>query len=81
MSDCVHEVARLQLESIQLILFSTPSHDIQSSMTSLFFLYERVCDLFAAVHGRDNDEEGAAGDNEAEFAVADVAFVICAIDC
>jgi hypothetical protein len=49
-------------------------------MTSLFFLYKRVCDLFATVYGRDDDEEGTTGDDEAEFAVADVAFVVCAID-
>jgi hypothetical protein len=49
-------------------------------MTSLFFLYERICDFFAAVDGRDDNEEGAAGDNEAEFAIADVAFIVCVVD-
>jgi hypothetical protein len=44
---------------------------------SLLFLYERVGNLFASVDGRDDDEEGAARDDEAELAVSDVAFVVC----
>jgi hypothetical protein len=43
---------------------------------SLLLLYEGVRDLFAAVDGRDDDEEGAACDYETEFAVADVAVLI-----
>ena len=48
--------------------------------TSFFFLDEGVRNFFAAVNGRDDDEEGAAGDDEAEFAVADVAVVVCGVD-
>lgn len=46
---------------------------------SLFFLDEGIRDFFAAVDGRDDDEEGAAGDDEAQLAVADVAFVVCVV--
>ena len=43
----------------------------------LFLLCEGIGDFFAAVDGRDNDEEGATSNNEAELAVPDVAFVVC----
>lgn len=43
---------------------------------SFLFLYERVGNLFATINRRDDDKERSAGDNEAEFAVADVTFVI-----
>lgn len=44
---------------------------------SLFFLQERVGDFFASVHGGDDDEQGTACDDEAEFAVSDVAILVC----
>ncbi len=43
---------------------------------SLLFLYERVGDLFAAIDGRDDHKEGAAGDYKTQLAVSYVAFVI-----
>jgi hypothetical protein len=43
---------------------------------SFFFLHEWVRDLFASVDGGDDYEESAACDNEAELAIANVAFVI-----
>jgi hypothetical protein len=33
-------------------------------MSSLFLLQERILDLFGAVDGRDDDEQGAAGDDQ-----------------
>jgi len=48
-------------------------------LRSLFLLYERVRDLFASVDGGDDDEEGAACDNQAEFAIPNVAFVVWAM--
>lgn len=45
-------------------------------LSSFFFLYERVGDLFTAVHRRDDDEEGATRDDQAELAVPYVAFVV-----
>jgi hypothetical protein len=44
--------------------------------SSLLFLYEGIRNLFTAVDGGNDDQEGAACNNEAEFAVADVAFVV-----
>jgi hypothetical protein len=49
-------------------------------MTSFFFLYERICDFFAAVDRRDDNEEGAAGNDETKFAISDVAFIVCVVD-
>ena len=46
-------------------------------LSSFLLLNERVGDLFAAVDGRDDDEEGATSDNEAELAVPYVAFIVC----
>jgi hypothetical protein len=43
---------------------------------SFLFLDEGVRDLFASVYGRDDDQESAARDNEAELAIADVAVVV-----
>lgn len=40
-------------------------------------MQKRVLNLFAAVERGDDDEEGAAGDNEAKFTVLDIAFFIC----
>jgi hypothetical protein len=45
--------------------------------SSLLLLYEGIRNLFAAVDWGNDDQEGAACDYEAEFAVADVAFVVC----
>ena len=39
-------------------------------------MQERVGDFFAAVYGRDDDKQGATGDDEAEFAVSNVAFLV-----
>lgn len=38
---------------------------------------ERIRNLLAAVEGADKDEEGAAGDDEAEGSVGGVACVVC----
>jgi hypothetical protein len=45
---------------------------------SLFFLHERVRDLFASIDGRDDYEESATCDNEAELAIPNVTFVVYA---
>lgn len=45
---------------------------------SFFLLHEGIGDFLAAVEGRDDDEKGAASDDEAKLAVADVAFFVCA---
>ena len=45
-------------------------------LSSFLLLYKRVGDLFAAVDGRDDDEKGATGDDEAKLAVPYVAFVV-----
>jgi hypothetical protein len=44
--------------------------------SSLLFLYEGIRNLFAAVDWGNNNKEGAARDDEAEFAVTNVAFVV-----
>jgi hypothetical protein len=49
----------------------------EGGLISFLFLHEGIGDFFAAVDGRDNDEEGATSNNEAELAVPDVAFVVC----
>jgi hypothetical protein len=46
---------------------------------SLLFLQERVRDFFAAVDGRYDDEKGAAGDDEAELSVGDIAFFVYSV--
>jgi hypothetical protein len=43
---------------------------------SLLFLYKRICNLFASIDGGYNNEEGTTGDYKAEFAIADVAFIV-----
>jgi hypothetical protein len=48
----------------------------EGGLISFLFLHEGIGDFFAAVDGRDNDEEGATSNNEAEPAVPDVAFVV-----
>jgi hypothetical protein len=42
----------------------------------LFFLYERVRNLLTSVDWRDDYEESATSDYEAEFTVTNIAFVI-----
>ena len=42
----------------------------------VFGLHEGVLDFFAAVDGGDEDEKGAAGDEEAERAGGGVAFFV-----
>lgn len=55
-------------------------HDMMPwlSVFDLLFLVleKRVCDFFAAVDGGDDDEKGAAGHDEAELAIANVALVV-----
>jgi hypothetical protein len=53
-----------------------PRRFAHATTLSLFFLYERIRNLFASVDRRNDHKEGAAGDYEAEFAVANVAFVV-----
>jgi hypothetical protein len=43
---------------------------------SFFFLYEWVRNLFASVDGRDDNQKGAACDDEAELAIPDVAVLV-----
>ena len=43
----------------------------------LFLLCEGIGDFFAAVDGRDNDEECATRNDQAELAVLDIAFFVC----
>jgi hypothetical protein len=49
----------------------------EGGLNSFLFLHEGIGDFFAAVDGRDNDEEGATSNDEAELAVTDVTFVVC----
>ena len=49
-----------------------------SSISVILGLHEGVGDLFAAVDGADEDEEGAANDDEAEGSSRFVSVVICA---
>jgi hypothetical protein len=59
-----------------------PLHDDVSSgqfegrCSSLLLLQEGICYFLAAVDWGYYDEEGAAGDDEAEFSVADIAFFV-----
>ena len=50
---------------------------VEGGLSSFLFLHEGIGDFFAAVDGRDNDEEGATSNDQAELAVPDVAFVVC----
>ena len=43
---------------------------------SFFFLYEWVRNLFASVDGRDDNQKGAACDDETELAIPDVAVLV-----
>ena len=52
---------------------------ISDDGSSVLFLYKRIRDFFAAVEGRYDDEQGAAGDDETEFAVPDCAFFVCGV--
>ena len=47
----------------------------------LVLLHERILDFLASVDRGDYDKKGTAGDDETEFAVADVIVGVCGVEC
>jgi hypothetical protein len=75
-------LARVDLHAWHAVLPSgnrTSRRFAHATVLSLLFLYEGIRNLFASVDRGDDYKEGAAGDYEAKFAVADVAFIVWAM--